>query len=89
MTLDVRKAEVSRSKVVTSDTIGDFAGLTELRSKSDVLVEVAFKLESARSTALDSCDRAIVYFIDMAMLQVCESLSSKTDPDDSGDMQSN
>jgi hypothetical protein len=55
-------------------------------SKIDTLVEVAKTLKCARSLAEKCSDRTLLYFIDMAIFEVCEALTS--DPNAEGDTDS-
>ena len=48
----------------------------EIGSEGDILVEVADALGKIREVAQRSRDRALLYFIDMAIFQACESLCS-------------
>jgi hypothetical protein len=45
-------------------------------SEIDTLVEAAKTLKGARSLAEQCSDRTLLYFIDMAIFQVCETLSA-------------
>ena len=45
-------------------------------TKIDCLVEVAKKLEEARTLAEACSDRALLYFLDMTIVHVCDSLES-------------
>jgi hypothetical protein len=47
------------------------------RSEADILVEVGGALGKIREIAQGSCDRILLYFIDMSIFQVCESLRSE------------
>jgi hypothetical protein len=44
----------------------------------DCLVEVATKLREARALGETCSDRALLYFIDMTIAHVCDSLDSRT-----------
>jgi hypothetical protein len=44
----------------------------------DSLVEVAKKLREARTLGESCSDRALLYFIDMTIAHVCDSLDSRT-----------
>jgi hypothetical protein len=48
-------------------------------TKIDCLIEVAKKLREARSLAERSSDRALLYFIDMALAHVCDSLDARSE----------
>ena len=48
-------------------------------TKIDCLIEVAKTLREARSLAERSSDRALLYFIDMTIAHVCDSLNSHAD----------
>jgi hypothetical protein len=45
-------------------------------TKIDCLIEVAKKLREARALGERSSDRALVYFIDMTIAHVCDSLDA-------------
>jgi hypothetical protein len=45
-------------------------------TKIDCLIEVARKLREARALGERSSDRALVYFIDMTIAHVCDSLDA-------------
>jgi hypothetical protein len=45
-------------------------------TKIDRLIEVAKKLREARALGERSSDRALVYFIDMTIAHVCDSLGA-------------
>ena len=47
------------------------------KSVPDILVEVGDALGKIREAAQGSRDRMLLYFIDMAIFQVCESLGSE------------
>ena len=44
-------------------------------SKVDALIEVARMLKDARSIAAGCSDRTLVYFVDMAIFEACETLA--------------
>ena len=46
----------------------------EVRSEGDILVEVGDALGKIREIAQESRDKMLLYFIDMAIFQACESL---------------
>jgi hypothetical protein len=46
-------------------------------TKIDCLIEVAKKLREARALGERSSDRALVYFIDMTIAHVCDSLDTR------------
>ena len=48
-------------------------------TEADILLEVSHKLQQARQTAQDSCDRVLLYFIDMAISHVSEALRNHLD----------
>jgi len=50
-------------------------------SKIDGLIEVARMLKDARSIANGCSDKALVYFMDMAIFEVCEALAALRGPD--------
>ena len=45
----------------------------------DCLFEVARKLKEARTLGEGCSDRALLYFIDMTIVHVCDSLTSHTE----------
>ena len=45
-------------------------------TKIDCLIEVARKLREARALGERSSDRALLYFIDMTIAHVCDSLDA-------------
>jgi hypothetical protein len=49
-------------------------------TQTDRLVEVAKKLKEARTLGEACSDRALLYFIDMTIVHVCDSLDSRPDP---------
>jgi hypothetical protein len=56
-------------------------------TKVDCLIEVAKKLREARAFGEQTSDRALVYFIDMTLAHVCDSLDARSDtkdPEDKG-----
>lgn len=50
-------------------------------SKTDGLIEVARMLKDARSIAKGGSNKALVYFVDMAIFEVCEALAALRGPD--------
>jgi hypothetical protein len=48
-------------------------------TKVDCLIEVAKKLKEARTLGEACSDRALLYFIDMTIVHVCDSLGSRAD----------
>jgi hypothetical protein len=46
-------------------------------TKIDCLIEVARKLREARALGVRSSDRALLYFIDMTIAHVCDSLDAR------------
>ena len=80
MNLDVEKTEVSQSEGQISHRFDDFVGLQRPTSNTDILVEVTYKLGAARSAAQGLLDRELLYFIDMAIFQACQMVSSVRDP---------
>jgi hypothetical protein len=79
MNLVVEKAKESQSEAQISHGFDGFSGLPRLTSSMDILTEVTYKLGAARSAAQRLLDRDLVYFIDMAIFQACEMLSSVRD----------
>ncbi len=49
-------------------------------TQTDRLFEVAKKLKEARTLGEACSDRALLYFIDMTIVHVCDSLGSRPDP---------
>ena len=49
-------------------------------TKIDCLVEVAKKLKEARILGESCSDRALLYFIDMTIVHVCDSLGARRRP---------
>jgi hypothetical protein len=49
-------------------------------TETDCLVEVAKKLREARALGAACSDRALLYFIDMTIVHVCDSLGSGPKP---------
>jgi hypothetical protein len=49
-------------------------------TETDCLVEVAKKLREARALGEACSDRALLYFIDMTIVHVCDSLGSRPRP---------
>jgi hypothetical protein len=49
-------------------------------TKIDCLVEVAKKLKEARTLGEACSDRALLYFLDMTIVHVCDSLESYQAP---------
>ena len=47
-----------------------------MMTQIDCLIEVAKKLREARALGERSSDRALVYFIDMTIAHVCDSLDA-------------
>jgi hypothetical protein len=50
-------------------------GLTAM-TQTDCLIEIAKKLKEARNLGERCSDRALLYFIDMTIVHVCDSLTS-------------
>jgi hypothetical protein len=48
-------------------------------TKIDCLIEVAKKLREARTLGERSSDRALLYFIDMTIAHVCDSLDARSE----------
>jgi hypothetical protein len=48
-------------------------------TKIDCLIEVARKLREARALGERSSDRALLYFIDMTIAHVCDSLDARSE----------
>jgi hypothetical protein len=56
-------------------------------SKIDCLIEVANKLREARALGERCSDRALVYFIDMTIAHVCDSLDARSEAQGAKDNQ--
>ncbi len=50
----------------------------KVMTQVDCLIEVATKLREARALGEPCSDRALLYFIDMTIAHVCDSLDSRT-----------
>ena len=48
-------------------------------TKIDCLIEVARKLREARALGERSSDRALLYFLDMTVAHVCDSLDTRSE----------
>ena len=55
-------------------------------TKIDCLIEVATKLREARALGERSSDRALLYFIDMTIAHVCDSLDACLETNAAEDM---
>ena len=49
-------------------------------TKNDCLLEVAKRLKEARILAEACSDRALLYFLDMTIVHVCDTLGSHQEP---------
>jgi hypothetical protein len=58
-------------------------------TKIDCLIEVAKKLKEARTLGEACSDRALLYFIDMTIVHVCDSLGSSPDTRGAGEARLN
>jgi hypothetical protein len=58
-------------------------------TKIDCLIEVAKKLQEARALGEACSDRALLYFIDMTIVHVCDSLGSRQPSQDAADARLN
>ncbi len=56
-------------------------------TKIDCLIEVATKLREARALGERCSDRALVYFIDMTIAHVCDSLDARSETKGAEDKQ--
>jgi hypothetical protein len=69
---------------LTGKRTGAVAALIEsqdsMMTKVDCLIEVAKKLREARALGERSSDRALLYFIDMTIAHVCDSLDARSEP---------
>ncbi len=51
----------------------------QTRTQADILTDVTIKLQEARSEARGLNDKLLLYFIDMAVFQACETLTNQSD----------
>jgi hypothetical protein len=51
----------------------------------DCLFEVARKLKEARALGEACSDRALLYFIDMTIVHVCDALDARSEPERAAD----
>jgi hypothetical protein len=74
--------EIRMKMMLTGKQIGAAAALVHEQdstmTKIDCLIEVAKKLREARALGERSSDRALVYFIDMTIAHVCDSLDTRS-----------
>ena len=56
-------------------------------TKIDCLIEVAKKLKEARILGESCSDRALLYFIDMTIVHVCDSLDTRSQTQGAEDKQ--
>jgi hypothetical protein len=54
-------------------------------TKMDCLIEVAKKLKEARALGEACSDPALLYFIDMTIVHVCDTLSSRSQSQDAAE----
>ena len=68
---------------LTGKQTGAAAALIESQdstmTKIDCLIEVARKLREARALGERSSDRALLYFIDMTLAHVCDSIDARSE----------
>ena len=56
-----------------------------IMTKTDCLIEVAKKLKEARTLGETCSDRALLYFIDMTIVHVCDALGDRQRSEDAGE----
>jgi hypothetical protein len=56
-------------------------------TKIDCLIEVATKLREIRAVGERCSDRALLYFIDMTLAHVCDSLDARSETKEAEDKQ--
>jgi hypothetical protein len=71
-----RKADAAPARRMSQHLTEQDNAMTQI----DCLVEVAKKLKEARILGESCSDRALLYFIDMTIVHVCDSLGSRPDP---------
>jgi hypothetical protein len=76
---DQRRAAPSNAGKPTRRYPGAYHEQDSTMTKIDCLIEVAKKLREARSLAERSSDRALLYFIDMTLAHVCNSLDARSE----------
>jgi hypothetical protein len=70
-----RKAEAAPSRRIAERLSRQDSTMT----KVECLIEVAKKLREARTLGEGSSDRALLYFIDMTIAHVCDSLDARSE----------
>jgi hypothetical protein len=76
------KGEVKKSKAQISCRFDDVMDRPIPGSETDELVAVTYRLGAARSAAERVSGKELLYFIDMAIIQACQMLSSARDPEE-------
>jgi hypothetical protein len=76
---DQRRAAPSNAGKPPRRHSGAYHEQDSTMTKIDCLIEVAKKLREARSLAERSSDRALLYFIDMTLAHVCDSLDARSE----------
>jgi hypothetical protein len=76
------KGEVKKSKAQISSRFDDVMNRPISGSETDELVAVTYRLGAARSAAERISGKELLYFIDMAIIQACQMLSSARDPEE-------
>jgi hypothetical protein len=66
-------ALIQESPVYVEDRV------SQARSQTDILLDVANKLQEARCDAQDLNDKLFLYFMDMAIYHACERLTNQSD----------
>ncbi len=61
----------------------------KVMTKIDCLIEVAKKLKEARTLGETCSDRALLYFIDMTIVHVCDSLGDSRQSQEAGETRLN
>ncbi len=71
------------------ERVGDVEERDKTMTKVDCLIEVAKRLKEARALGEACSDRALLYFIDMTIVHVCDSLASRADTGGAADARLN
>jgi hypothetical protein len=69
----------------SQETSGQLRERDDAMTETDCLVEVAKKLREARALGESCSDRALLYFIDMTIVHVCDSLGCRPKPRDTAE----
>ncbi len=76
------RGEVKKSKIQVSNGFDDVMDRPIPESVTDELMVVTYRLGAARSAAERVSHKELLYFIDMAIIQACQMLSSARDSED-------